>query len=96
MPDIDPAALSRSHSIATTTLNPLNISKINGASGSSTTKAPKPTNGAQRIDLEPLYTNLKAAIGDNWGRYTDAIGLFLLGTGYDTLEEVRAVPDFWS
>ncbi|KAL8930849.1 MAG: hypothetical protein Q9208_000390 [Pyrenodesmia sp. 3 TL-2023] len=61
MPDIDPAALTRSDSVAT--LNPLNIAKTNGVAGPSTTKAPKPSNAAQRIDLEPLYTNLKAVIG---------------------------------
>ncbi|KAL8759812.1 MAG: hypothetical protein Q9184_003512 [Pyrenodesmia sp. 2 TL-2023] len=77
MPDIDPAALTRSDSIAT--LNPLHIPKINGVAGPSVTKAPKPSNAAQRIDLEPLYTNLKAVIGDNWGRYIEAVGLFLTG-----------------
>ncbi|KAL8902512.1 MAG: hypothetical protein Q9207_004632 [Kuettlingeria erythrocarpa] len=77
MPDIDPAALTRSDSVAT--LNPLNITKVNGVAAPATTKAPKPSNAAQRIDLEPLYTNLKAVIGDNWGRYIEAIGLFLTG-----------------
>ncbi|KAL8721281.1 MAG: hypothetical protein Q9225_001985 [Loekoesia sp. 1 TL-2023] len=79
MPDIDPAALSRSDPVATAIPNPLNLSKINGSSVPSSSKAQKTTNAAQRIDLEPLYTNLKAAIGDNWGRYKDAISLFILG-----------------
>ncbi|KAI4138902.1 MAG: hypothetical protein L6R39_006557 [Caloplaca ligustica] len=79
MPDINPAALSRSDSIATSVLQPLNTSKINGASLPSSIKAQKPSNAAQRIDLEPLYTNLKAAVGDNWGKYVDAVGLFILG-----------------
>ncbi|KAL8840902.1 MAG: hypothetical protein Q9170_001095 [Blastenia crenularia] len=79
MPDIDPAALSRSDSVQTSIPNPLNLSKINGSSLPSSAKPQKTTNAAQRIDLEPLYTNLKAAIGDNWGRYKDAISLFILG-----------------
>ncbi|KAL9002520.1 MAG: hypothetical protein Q9188_004558, partial [Gyalolechia gomerana] len=79
MPDIDPAALSRSDSIAPSIPHPLNLSKVNGASQPSSSKAQKTTNAAQRIDLEPLYTNLKAAIGDNWAKYKDAISLFILG-----------------
>ncbi|KAI4259139.1 MAG: hypothetical protein L6R42_004735 [Xanthoria sp. 1 TBL-2021] len=79
MPDIDPAALSRSDSVAPPIPNPLNISKINGATGHSSSKTQKTTNAPQRIDLEPLYTNLKAAIADNWGNYKEAISLFILG-----------------
>lgn len=79
MPDIDPAALSRTDSIAPSVPHPLNLSKINGVSQSSSSKAQKTTNAPQRIDLEPLYTNLKAAIGDNWTKYKDAISLFILG-----------------
>lgn len=79
MPDIDPAALSRSDFIAPPIPNPLNLSKINAATGPSSLKAQKTTNAPQRIDLEPLYTNLKAAIADNWGKYKEAISLFILG-----------------
>ncbi|KAI4089957.1 MAG: hypothetical protein LQ344_005058 [Seirophora lacunosa] len=79
MPDIDPAALSRSDSIAPSIPNPLNLSKINSTSLPTSTKAQKPNHAAQRIDLEPLYTSLKAAVGDNWKKYTDAVGLFLIG-----------------
>ena len=79
MPDIDPAALSRSDSIAPPIPNPLNISKVNGATGLSSSKTQKTTNAPQRIDLEPLYTNLKAVIGDNWGKYKEALSLFILG-----------------
>ncbi|KAL9036142.1 MAG: hypothetical protein Q9180_004468 [Flavoplaca navasiana] len=79
MPDIDPAALSRSDSIAPPIPNPLNISKVNGATGTSSSKTQKTTNAPQRIDLEPLYTNLKAVIGDNWGKYKEALSLFILG-----------------
>ncbi|KAL8802337.1 MAG: hypothetical protein Q9200_006615 [Gallowayella weberi] len=82
MPDIDhvhPAALSRSDSIALSIPNPLTLSKTNGPAGPSSSKAQKTTNAAQRIDLEPLYTNLKLAIGDHWGKYKEAISLFILG-----------------
>ncbi|KAL8913637.1 MAG: hypothetical protein Q9171_001602 [Xanthocarpia ochracea] len=79
MPDIDPAALSRSDSVAPSIPNALNISKINGTTGPSSIKTQKTTNPPQRIDLEPLYTNLKAAIADNWGKYKEAISLFILG-----------------
>ncbi len=79
MPDIDPAALSRPDPIAT--INPSNtsLSKANGVSAIPTQKAAKPASTAQRIDLEPLYTSLKAAIGDNWAKYKEAISLFVLG-----------------
>ncbi|KAL8954720.1 MAG: hypothetical protein Q9183_006965 [Haloplaca sp. 2 TL-2023] len=79
MPDIDPAALSRTDS--TTTFNPssLNIIKSNNAPPTTSTKPQKPANAAQRIDLEPLYTNLKATIGDHWARYKEAISLYILG-----------------
>lgn len=51
---------------------------------------PTPTNGvakpakssapaAPRIDLEPLYANLKEQVGDKWARYKDAICAFILG-----------------
>ncbi|KAL8696752.1 MAG: hypothetical protein Q9201_007501, partial [Fulgogasparrea decipioides] len=79
MPDIDPAALSRSDSTATFNPSTLNPIKSNGVSAPSSAKAQKTTNAAQRIDLEPLYASLKGAIGDNWGRYKDAISLFILG-----------------
>lgn len=82
MPDIDPAALSRSDPAPTLNPGSLSLSKTNGVSIPSSTKAQKTTNAAQRIDLEPLYTNLKAAIGDHWGKYKDAISLFILGTSY--------------
>ncbi|KAL8692214.1 MAG: hypothetical protein Q9218_002714 [Villophora microphyllina] len=79
MPDIDPAALSRSDSSTTLNSGSLSLSKANGITIPSSSKAQKTTNAAQRIDLEPLYTNLKAAIGDRWAKYKDAISLFILG-----------------
>jgi transcriptional coactivator HFI1/ADA1 len=35
--------------------------------------------GASRIDLEPVYTALKAAIGDNWPLYRDSLGGYTMG-----------------
>lgn len=90
MPDIDPAALSRTDSIATSIPNPLGLSKINGIPGTSSSKAQKTTHAAQRIDLEPLYTNLKVAIGEHWGKYKEAISLFILGEFRPMLEGVPA------
>ncbi len=80
MPDIDPAALSRSDSISQPTLAPITTTKLNGSSAPSSQKTIKPTNSAQRIDLEPLYTALKAAIGDQWGTYKEAVNLLAIGT----------------
>lgn len=78
MPDIDPAALSRQDSISQPSTS-LVINKTNGASAAPAQKAPKAPNTVQRIDLEPLYTSLKAAIGDQWGKYKEATSLFVLG-----------------
>lgn len=32
-----------------------------------------------RVDLEPIYTHLKAALGDQWPDYKAAINAFVLG-----------------
>ncbi|KAL8710817.1 MAG: hypothetical protein Q9220_004620 [cf. Caloplaca sp. 1 TL-2023] len=77
--DIDPAALSRTDTLTTTISNPLSLSKSNGAVALPSSKAQKTNSANQRIDLEPLYMNLKAAVGDNWGKYKDAISYFILG-----------------
>lgn len=79
MPDIDPAALSRSDTISGPITASLTNSKLNGASVPLPLKTTKSPNTAQRIDLEPLYTSLKAAIGEHWGNYKEAISFFLLG-----------------
>ena len=79
MPDIDPAALSRSDFVVTAHPSSLSLSKVNGVSALPTQKAIRTVSTAQRIDLEPLYTSLKSAIGDNWGKYKETISLFVLG-----------------
>jgi hypothetical protein len=52
---------------------------------------------AQRIDLEPLYTALKATIGENWAAYKEAISLFILGKGsnYSESEHADVAPFFF-
>lgn len=78
MPDIDPAALSRPDSISQPSTS-LVINKQNNTPTAPAPKAQKASNTVQRIDLEPLYTSLKAAIGDQWGKYKEATSLFILG-----------------
>ena len=79
MPDIDPAALSRSDSISATFPGTLSIKQPNGVSALPSQKTVKTVNATQRIDLEPYYTSLKAAIGENFAKYKEAICLFILG-----------------
>jgi transcriptional coactivator HFI1/ADA1 len=46
------------------------------------TAAVAPRNGkipVPRVDLEPIYTQLKAALGDQWTEYKAAINAFVLG-----------------
>ena len=35
--------------------------------------------GAARIDLEPIYAQLKSAIGDKMGLYRDSVGAYMMG-----------------
>lgn len=79
MPDIDPAALSRSDSISAAFPGALSLKQPNGISAPASQKAIKTVSAAQRIDLEPYYTSLKAAIGENFAKYKEAICLFILG-----------------
>ncbi|KAB8204594.1 WD40 repeat-like protein [Aspergillus parasiticus] len=72
---IDPAALSRTES-ASTAITP---SKNATPSTSTTSKSTKALISVPRLDLEPIYTELKAAIGDSWSEYKEATTLFLLG-----------------
>jgi hypothetical protein len=74
METFNPAALSRSDSISTS----LQASKTVAASS---TKNSKNGNGsaAQRIDFEPLYTDLKSLIGNHWSTYQDALSSFIQG-----------------
>ncbi|KAI9860604.1 MAG: transcriptional coactivator hfi1/ADA1 [Trichoglossum hirsutum] len=79
MPDIDPAALSRS--IPATQVSTVSLPPVKPLSGSttSTPKVIKTISITPRIDLEPLYTSLKSAVGEHWVAYKEAISLFVLG-----------------
>lgn len=35
--------------------------------------------GLERVQLEPIYTQLKAALGDQWVEYKAAVNEFVLG-----------------
>lgn len=72
---IDPAALSRSDSTSAA----VSASKTVASSGSLAQKASKPLISVPRLELESVYTDLKAAIGDNWAEYKQSTALFLLG-----------------
>lgn len=72
--NIDPAALSRA--MSTTPILP---PKTIGASAPGIVKPSKALHVPPRIDLEPLYMALKAAVGDNWGSYKESISLFVMG-----------------
>ncbi|KAI9790314.1 MAG: transcriptional coactivator hfi1/ADA1 [Candelina submexicana] len=78
MPDIDPAALSRTDSAPGPSPVTATPSKSIGPSAAAP-KQGKTINTAQRIDLEPLYTALKNAVGEHWAVYKEAISLFVLG-----------------
>ena len=83
MPDIDPAALTRSDSFVQPLAPSSLTSKLNGINTLATQKAAKAVTTVQRIDLEPLYANLKGSIGDHWPEYKEAISLFVLGMNYN-------------
>lgn len=84
MPDIDPAALSRSDSVSTSFPGPLSLKQPNGISALPSQKATRTVSAAQRIDLEPYYTSLKAAVGEHFAKYKEAISLFILGESFSS------------
>ncbi|KAB2579992.1 hypothetical protein BFW01_g5496 [Lasiodiplodia theobromae] len=80
------ASMTRSDSAAEASST---LPLVNGASASASS-APgasltllkpgsNPRQNAPRIDIEPLYTALKAQIGEHWAAYKEAISLFVLG-----------------
>lgn len=72
---IDPAALSRADAASTS----ISSSKGAAANALSSQKSNKALISVPRLELEPAYTELKAAIGDYWAEYKTATALFLLG-----------------
>ncbi|KAI9820434.1 MAG: transcriptional coactivator hfi1/ADA1 [Thelocarpon impressellum] len=80
MPDIDPAALSRSGAGPQPAATPLPALKaMTSASSTPAQKPAKTVSMGQRIDLEPMYAALKGAVGEHWVEYKEAISLFVLG-----------------
>lgn len=79
MPDIDPAALLSRSSVSLST--PILSTKTLAGSTPGAPKAPKSSQIIPaRIDLEPLYAALKAAIGpEQWVVYKEATTEFLIG-----------------
>lgn len=69
---IDPAALSRTDSAS-------NPAKSATPSAPTTVKSSRALNSVPRLDLQHSYTDLKAAIGDQWAGYKEATTFFLLG-----------------
>ena len=67
----NPAHLNRSDTLSSI----VTVGKP-GLAGGKTTKL---ASSAQRLDFEPLYTDLKALIGHNWGVYHDALTRFIQG-----------------
>jgi len=68
-------------------MNPadLNINRSDGLLNLETTPtsngAPKSKSATvPRIDTEPIYTQLRAALGDHFAEYKSALGNFFLGT----------------
>lgn len=97
MVDINPAALSRpSISLSTPVLSKQSIN----VSVPSIHKAPKTSQLIPaRIDLEPIYTALKASIGaEQWSTYKESITNFLIGRlnqaeFSERIEPILASPD---
>jgi transcriptional coactivator HFI1/ADA1 len=67
----NPATLARSDTVTTT------ASTIKAPA--TTPKSSKASHSYPRIDYEPLYTELKSLISDNWSIYYDALTRFLRG-----------------
>ena len=72
---IDPAALTGTDSVSTS----IPAVKPIPHPAPTTQKATKALISVPRLDFEPIYTDLKIAIGENWVEYKQATALFLLG-----------------
>ncbi len=79
MPDINPAELSRPAIGLTTPILP---NKSITPSAVSLQKPAKSVSIPARVDLEPLYIALKAAVGhEHWAVYKETTTQFLIGRG---------------
>ncbi|ODH47439.1 hypothetical protein GX48_06475 [Paracoccidioides brasiliensis] len=75
---IDPAALTGTNSSSTSSTVPA-IKHPIAPPPVTTQKTAKALISVPRLDLEPVYTSLKAAIGIHWTEYKETIALFLIG-----------------
>ncbi|PGH11211.1 hypothetical protein AJ80_07216 [Polytolypa hystricis UAMH7299] len=73
---IDPAALTGADSISSS-IPP--AKPVNTAPATTSQKATKALISVPRLDFEPVYVELKGAIGEHWAEYKEATTLFLLG-----------------
>jgi hypothetical protein len=73
-------SLSRTDSLGGGPFTPTMSSKqLNGSLSSNGGGMRMGRTGPQRIDLEPIYTALKQAIGDKMGLYRDSVGAYMMG-----------------
>lgn len=96
MPDIDPPSLHQLDPLQTS-LNPssLSLSKPNAVSATAPPLKPSKASSAsasQRVDIEPIYTNLKAAIGEHWAAYKEAVGKYVIGTFKTIPRNSKSIP----
>jgi transcriptional coactivator HFI1/ADA1 len=78
------AGTIRPDTITVSTSSPIVSSKSLPSAAPAVKPAGKPTVTAPRIDLEPLYTALKSAVGDaDWTIYKEAIRCFVIGMSCD-------------
>ena len=75
---MNPADLTLAISPTLSSKTPLPLTPITQKNG----RIPVP-----RVDLEPIYTQLKASLGDQWNDYKAATNAFILGM----LLAIRAV-----
>ena len=83
MPDIDPSNFYSTEPPQSLNPSSLSLTKPNAAAitAAAAQKASKTDKdkAQQRIDIEPIYTQLKSAIGEKWADYKETLGLFALG-----------------
>lgn len=63
----------------TLSISPITSSKIPPTPVSASQQQKNGKVPVPRVDLEPIYTQLKAALGEQWGPYKEAINAFMLG-----------------
>ena len=78
------------HSVAARNMNPADLTLPTISPTLTSKNLPTPQSSAQkngktpvpRVDLEPIYTQLKLALGDGWADYKAAVNMFVLGMRY--------------